>query len=367
MALMNPVEISVPDSVVWIERDDYIVDQSKDMYDYRDEIKRYEEERQRYESQLLEYQERIKEEQELRKRLLMNYSESPLMLMNENKGTLVYKIDEVLIIGVVSRVEARIIKQVGEETTEHLISLTTHTSTGAIYEEIIKVGKIMDMDLKSVDPTAFTINKIKDEEQLVDENDVTYWLWSVTANKVGSYNLIMTAKIKDNEPTRDIIIFDREINVMNKPKKKYSVIFKFPEEIKKYDESIIEIDVSETNSDSYSFLWGGEGKVIIMFKDKVTVISSEDNIINDKKQEFNYRWVIKPEGKEKRIPFNIIIVGDYENEIIPDGYFIVKKNTKESFNRFIDGAVKRWYWLFTALLIPIFGYIRKKYFKKKSD
>ena len=35
------------------------------------------------------------------------------------------------------------------------------------------------------------------------------------------------------------------------------------EEIKKYDESIIEINVLETNSDSYSFLWGGEGKVIL--------------------------------------------------------------------------------------------------------
>ena len=119
------------------------------------------------------------------------------------------------------------------------------------------------------------------------------------------------------------------------------------------------------DSDDYSFEWGGEGKVVIHFGGNVIVMSDE-NIINDDKRSFNYRWSIKPEGKEKVIPFVIEIIGDYEDLIIFNGELIVEKNFKESFNKFIDGAVKRWYWLFTALLIPLIGFIRKKYFKKKD-
>jgi hypothetical protein len=194
-----------------------------------------------------------------------------------NEGTLVYKVDSVLIIGVVSRVEARIIKQVSEETTEHLVSLTTHTTTGVIYEEVIRVGNIMDMDLKSLDPDAFTINKITDE---------------------------------------------------------------------------------------YTFEWGGEGKVVIVIDGDVD-ITTDENIINNNKKYYEYKWVIVPKGKEKILPFRIMVIGDYEDEIILEYQLVVEKNIKESFNRFIDGAVKRWYWIFTTLLIPLFVYIRKKYFKKK--
>jgi len=280
-------------------------------------------------------------------------------------GTLVYKVDSVLTIGVVSRVEARIIKQVSDETTEQLISLTAHTSTGIIYEEIIEVGNIMDMELKSLELDAFTINKITDDEQLVDENDITFWLWSVTANKVGDYNLIMTAKIKDYGPSRNVIIFDKQISVMNKPKKKYTIIFTPPDNIKRYNEIEIELDLVEMNPYVYNFEWGGEGEVVINFDGNV-IVTSDENIINDNKTAFHYKWIIKPEGKEKVIPFNIKIIGDYEDLIILDGNLIVEKNIKESFNRFIDGAVKRWYWLFTALLIPLIGFIRKKYFKKKD-
>jgi len=372
MALIDPLIISVPDTVIRVDNSE--VEELVSAYvDYGE----YEKERLLYERLL--YERLLKEEQELKKqeekekelkerqkfyeRLSKNYS-SPLLI--ENKGTLVYKVDEVLIIGVASRVEARIIKQVSQETTDYLVSLTTHTTTGIIYEEVIKVGNIMDMDLKSLDPNAFTINKITDDEQIVDENDVTYWLWSVTANKVGNYNLIMTAKIKDNDPSRNIIIFDKQISVMNKPKKKFSLLLNIPDNLKRYDEGIIKIDFVEKNSDTYSFEWGGEGNVIIDFDGKVDVIT-DDNIVNDKKPIFNYKWVVTPKGKEKVIPFTVMIVGDYENLILFEDEFIIEKNFKKSFNNFIDGAVKRWYWLFTALLIPLVGFIKKKYFKKKSE
>jgi len=350
MTYQNPVLISVSDTAVWsMENNDNI--ETEDIVsayiDYDD-----------YEREKLLYEKILKEE-ELRERSSKNYS-SPLLM--ENKGTLVYKVDSVLIIDVVSRVEARIIELVSDETTIHLVSLTSHTSTGIIYEEVIRVGNIMDMELKSLELDAFTIHKITSDEQLVDEKEVTQWLWSVTANKVGDYSLIMTAKIKDGA-SRDVIIFDKQISVMNKPKKKYSVTFTYPDIIKRYNENTIGLDLVE-DSDDYSFEWGGEGKVVIHFGGNVIVMSDE-NIINDDKRSFNYRWSIKPEGKEKVIPFVIEIIGDYEDLIIFNGELIVEKNFKESFNKFIDGAVKRWYWLFTALLIPLFGFIRKKYLTKK--
>jgi len=282
-----------------------------------------------------------------------------------NQGTLVYKVDSVLIIGVVSRVEARIIKQVSEETTEQLVSLTTRTSTGIIHEEIIKVGNIMDMELKTLDEDAITITEITDDEQLVDETDPTLWLWGVTANKIGSYNLILTAKIKQDGPTRDKIIFDTEINVTNKPKKKYSMIIDIPDNLKRYEDSIIRLNLIEKKFDTYSIEWGGEGKIVLEFDGKVTIIT-DDNIINDNKSQFNYKWVVTPKGKEKTLPYVIKIIGDYEDLVLKDSVLIVENNFKEGFNKFIDDAAQRWYWIFTALLIPIYGYIRKKYFPKKK-
>jgi len=286
-------------------------------------------------------------------------------LPSQYNGTLVYKVDSVLIIGVASRVEARIIKQVSQETTSHLVSLTTHTSTGVIYEEVIWVGDIMDMELKSLDKEAIIVNEITVDDQLVDENDVTYWLWSVTAKKIGNYGLIMTARIKEEGPSRDVIIFDKSISVVNKPKKKYSVVFSNPDNFKRYDDNIFKLDIIENKADAYNFEWGGEGEVVLEVDGKVNIVF-EGGTINNNKEHFQYTWWITPEGKEKVLPFTLKIIGDYEDVIILEHEFIVKKNPKESFNRFVDNAVKRWYWIFTALLIPVFGYIRKKYFKKKD-
>jgi hypothetical protein len=37
--------------------------------------------------------------------------------------------------------------------------------------------------------------------------------------KIGNYTLILKAIIKENNTSKDIIVFDKQINVLNKPKK----------------------------------------------------------------------------------------------------------------------------------------------------
>lgn len=294
----------------------------------------------------------------------MEYIRRTISNPNINTGTIVYKVDSVLVIDVVSRVEVRIIKQVSEEITNYLVSLTTHTSNGLIKNETIPVGDIMYMDLVTLQPDAFTIVKVNSGDQSVDESTVTEWIWGITANKVGNFDLILRAKIKNN--VKDIIIFDKKINVKNIPKKKYSMRIDIPSSLKRYNESIIKLSISRDNSDSFNFEWGGKGKVILDFNGKIIITEFNNYDIDDNKSLFNYKWIVEPNGKEKNILYTITIVGDYEELVIYNNNIDVDRNFQKSFNLFIDNVAKRWYWIFSALLIPIYGYLKKKYFTKKE-
>lgn len=222
----------------------------------------------------------------------------------------------------------------------------------------------MDMSLTTLSPEAITIEEIIGDDQNITENTKGYWVWSLQANETGRYNLILVASIQNSNSTNYVEVFDKIINVKNKPKKKFKIFLQFPEGLKRYDENIIKLDVLEYFSDAYSFEWGGEGKIVLEFDGKVDIITDE-NIINDKKSGFSYKWTVIPEGKEKVLPYTIKIIGDYEDLVIVEHTIPIQKNFKEGSKRFIDNVLKRWYWVFTALIIPISGFIRKKYFKKK--
>lgn len=287
--------------------------------------------------------------------------------VQSNEGTLVYKIDSILTIGVVSRVEARIIKRVGTSTTEYLVSLTNRTSTGIIQTDIIKVGDIMDMNLVSLQNDAFIINKISSGDQPVDDNTVTEWLWGVTALKTGEYDLILKATIKESGVNKDRIVFDKKITVNNRPKTKYTFSIEIPDKLKRYEQSTIKLNFRERTGDVYNFEWGGKGKVELDFNGKVNIQEIDDYEINDDKSLFNYKWIVEPYGNDNELKYTIRIIGDYEELLILNERPIeVDKNIKESFNRFVDIIAKRWYWLFTALLIPMYTFIQRKYFPQRT-
>ncbi len=287
--------------------------------------------------------------------------------IQSNEGTLVYKIDSLLTIGVVSRVEAKIIKRVSTATTEYLVSITNRTSTGVIRTDIIKVGDIMDMNLLSLQNDAFIINKISSGDQPVDDNTVTEWLWGVTALKVGNYDLILKATIKEDGVNKDRIVFDKNITVQNRPKTKYTILIETPDKLKRFEESVIKLNFKEKVSDTYSFEWSGNGKVELEFNGKVNIKQFDNYDINDDKSLFNYKWVVEPYGNDSELEYTLKIVGDYEEIVlINNRVIVVDKNIKESFNRFIDVIAKRWYWLFTSLLIPMYSFFQRKYFPQRT-
>lgn len=283
----------------------------------------------------------------------------------QDYGTLVYKIDTLFTIGVTSRVEARIIKLVSEQTTENLISLTHQSSTGRIESVIIKVGDVMDMELVSIHSDAFEITKIGNGNQPIDSRYVAYWVWGVTPLKVGEFDLILRAIIREGNINRHLVVFDDIITVQNKPKKKYYYEFNIPDNIKRYEKNIFRLDIYEDGVD-YNFEWGGDGKIILEFDKNINFEPNNNYYIEYNKSIFNYRWVVEPLNSGE-LNYTLKIRGDYEEIILETGTIKVKKNFNESFNRFVDGMLKRWYFIFTALIIPLYMYIKKKYFKKEED
>jgi hypothetical protein len=243
--------------------------------------------------------------------------------------------------------------------------MTTHTTTGVIRTEIIKVGDIMDMSLVSLEPDVFTITSVSSGDQPVDDSNVTEWLWGVKPNKVGNYDLILKAIIRENGVNKEKIVFDKKINVQNIPKIKYMSYTTIPTKLIRYEENIIKLDVKRKDSDTYIFEWGGDGVVKLEFDEIVKIVEPDENTINDNKTSYNYRWVVIPEGDEDSLHFYIKISGEYEDLILYRNTIYVDKNIKGTFEKFIDGAAQNWYWVFSTLLIPLYMWIKKKYFPEK--
>jgi hypothetical protein len=283
-----------------------------------------------------------------------------------SEGTLVYKFDSVMVVDVITRVEARIIEGNNDSIVNNLLAMTTATENGVIKTETIKVGKIMDMELVVLDPEAFTITKISSGDQPVDRSSVTEWLWGVTAKKIGRYDMILKAKIKSDNSIKDIIVFDKRVMVMNKPKRMYNISLEIPERLKRYEESTIKMSLVSKKSDTYSFEWGGSGNVVLDVSDKFKITEFNTYDLNDDKALFNYKWIIEPISNEDSLLYTIKIIGDYDELVIAKNNIPIDKNFKATFNNLSDEAIKRWYWFFTALLVPIYNILQKKYFPHKK-
>jgi hypothetical protein len=283
-------------------------------------------------------------------------------------GTLTYKIDSIFVVNTISRVEARIIKLVNDTISDYLISITHKSNSGRIISNRIRVGDVMDMELVSLDETAFEISEISPDNQPVDDQYVATWLWSVKPIKSGEYNLILKAYIKEGNSVRYNNVFDEIITVKNKPKKNYVYDLEVPSEIKKYNSDLIILNIYESTNDEYDFKWGGSGEILLEFDKNIDInIISDDLNFNSNKNNFRYRWSVQTNSNIKKIDYSIKIVGDYDSVEIDNGSIKIKNNIWISFNNFIDEHMKRWYFIFTSLLIPLYFYVKKKYFKKKED
>jgi len=297
---------------------------------------------------------------------------SPLMSSRRDTnitGTLTYRIDSLFIIGSTSRVEARITKRLYEGEPTEMIELFSQSSSGDIMIKRIATGEVMDVELKTLDVDAFTINKISSGNQRVDENNITEWIWGVTPKKVGSFNLILKVIIKlQNGVNVDQTVFDKIINVQNKPKRSFNIYIEKPEYFKYKKKDKIKLVLSRTIDDTFDFQWGGNGRIEINFNDFDFNIIKGDNTINDDKNLFIYEWEITPnKNKEQIINFDIKITGDNDILKIYEGQIHIEKDWQKKTDEFIDTTLKRWYFVFASLLIPLFMWIRKKYFTKGTE
>ena len=288
---------------------------------------------------------------------------------NLQDGTLTYRIDTLFVVGTTSRVEARITKKIYNGEPIEMIELYTNSTSGEIKTKEIITGEIMDIDLIPLDIDAFIINKISSNNQRVDENIITEWMWGITPQKIGNFNLILKVIIKLEDGVNiDQTIFDKIINVKNKPKRNFNIFLEKPEYFKYKKKDKIKLILSNTISDNYDLKWGGNGTINININNNSDFsINTQNNIINDDKNLYIYNWDIIPNiNKKQTLYFDINIIGDNEILNIYNGNIIVKTDWKKRINEFIDATIKRWYFMFSSLLIPLFFWIKKKYFTKKN-
>lgn len=287
-------------------------------------------------------------------------------------GTLFYKVDSAFTINVTTRVEARIIRRifVEEDSVEesYIIKMFQETRNGEVRKNVIIVSDVMDMELISLEPDAFIITKVSSGEQTVDGTSVTEWLWGIKPLRQGNFNLILKAIIKEGDSTRDKIVFDKIINVNNKPPRKYNINLDIPTNMKRYGTYNVELRLREKNSDVYSFEWGGFGEISLDFDGNVEVIEiTDDYSIEDQISIYDFEWKITPNGKDTIVPYEIKIVGYTEELTIAKDTINVEKNFKESINRLLDSIKDKWYWVFTTLLLPIYKFIKKKIYRDKMN
>ena len=289
-------------------------------------------------------------------------------IVQYNDGTFLYNIDTVFIIGVTHRVDAKIIKRLYDNIPDTIVELFQVSARGKIRKSYIQTSSIMDVNIVSLNHEVFAISKIVNE-QPVDENTITEWIWGVTPLKLGSYNLLLKVTIKNNGINKDKIIFDKVVNVQNKPMRNFKIKVGMPAHLKNLSERYIVCTIIETdNADSADFKWGGNGNIILSLQrpSNFTVVKDGDDTINDDKKLFITRWSLIPNTSMRETNIKIKIVGDNSQIMIYNKKLPIDKNFSQKLDNFINNTLQRWYWIFGALIIPIYNYLKVKVSPKKK-
>lgn len=130
-------------------------------------------------------------------------------------GRILYVVPDMMKVGVVERVVARIEQQLSDEFFKGL------ERRGVEKVEEIKVGTFMAVRLTGP-KEAFTVERTSSEEQVVAERGVTQWTWDVTPLAAGTHPLTMTAVVRikipgGGEERKDYEVFHKAIRVRVDP------------------------------------------------------------------------------------------------------------------------------------------------------
>ena len=272
-----------------------------------------------------------------------------------NKGTLSFKIDSIFILDVTSRVEARIINTLDSSSVKTMVEMFQHTTNGLIIKKVIPIGNIMDMKLYSFDNDAFDIQEMTSGNQLVDSGIIAQWIWSIKPISLGKHQLIIKAIIKRNGANIDRIVYDKSIDVVNKPKNRYKFKLVMDSVFIKDDENTVKLIIEKCDTCLNTFKWGNNGVINLEIdnEDKFEITNDNNMFLNKFYQD--YKWKINP-SKKGKYTYQIILKNDNERIVLKEGTVVVKN----SFMNIVDRMLNFWQFLLTFLIIPIIAWIRKK-------
>lgn len=134
---------------------------------------------------------------------------------NTTLGEISYVLNDTMIVGVITKVNMTISKNV---TKEQLISEVETFTENNLHSESIKISPVMRAKLTDPSGVNFRIIPTSNEEQIIQEGDFTLWTWNVTPLTKGDNPLILTVDIIIGNKSKTIPVFDSKIYVYSNEK-----------------------------------------------------------------------------------------------------------------------------------------------------
>ena len=126
------------------------------------------------------------------------------------QSDIMYLIQDSMVIGEVSVVNMTI--SCGVESTEIIAEIETFTDE-TVYTEEIRIAPVMKARLIDISGNQFTIIPITPEEQFLEFNSYTRWVWNVTPLSEGNHQLALSVDVVLNDKGKTIEVYDDFIYV----------------------------------------------------------------------------------------------------------------------------------------------------------
>ena len=136
--------------------------------------------------------------------------ENPISIDDISQGDIMYLIQDSMIVGKINVVNMTI--SYGIEATEIIAEIETFDDE-TVYTESIRIAPVMKARLIDVSGDNFKIIPITPEEQFLEFNSYTRWVWNVTPLSEGNHQLSLSVDVVLNDKGKTIEVYDDFIYV----------------------------------------------------------------------------------------------------------------------------------------------------------
>ena len=140
------------------------------------------------------------------------------------KGKLLYDIPDAMTVNVPQRCLVRI-------GASEAIVRDDDTFSPAVKVEAVPISKVMEVDMADIEePANFNIKKISTNEQLVEDDSYTEWVFMVTPLTRGKHPLILKVsviKLIDGKERRKELVFEKSVTISAAPQQNPTAILTF--------------------------------------------------------------------------------------------------------------------------------------------